>query len=352
MKNIIAAVILATLIFTSCVTVNPGKVSVVEMMKNEQELRSDALDMRGDETKPENTWPKEYTVKEGDSLWKIARLFYSRGIGWSGIADSNKITEPFIIRPGKKLAIPEYTVIGLKTGRPVETTKPFEFRVIPNKAWGVGEKLVFAVRYFNVTAGFGTLEVKALETMNNRPVYHLEITAKTAPFFETFFRVKDVISSWMDAYGLFSWKYSKKLEEGTYRNYTDITFDHENATALKNNGDKCEITRFCQDIVSEFYFFRSVYKGEDEIFIDVASDECKTYKVKVKKLRYEKVTTDSGEFDCVVVQPLLAYEGIFRQQGEIIIWLTNDERLMPVMVKSSILIGTIDAVLVDARVVR
>lgn len=352
MRRTLVAVFLVSAILTSCVTVNPGKVSVVEMMKGEQDLRSDALDMRGDETKPENTWPKEYTVRKGDSLWKIARLFYSRGIGWSGIAELNKIKEPFMIRPGRKLAIPEFTVVGQKTGRHEETSRPFEYRVIPNKAWGVGEKLIFAVRYFNVTAGFGTLEVKGLETMNNRPVYHLEISAKTAPFFESFYRVRDVITSWMDAYGLFSWKYSKKLEEGNYRNYTDIVFDHENATALKNNGQKCEITRFCQDIVSEFYYFRSVYKGEDEIFIDVASDECKTYKVKVKKLKYEKIKIDAGEFDCVVVQPLLAYEGIFRQQGEIVIWLTNDERLMPVMVKSSIFIGTIDAVLVDARVVR
>ena len=347
-----AAAVLLLFFISSCATTNPNRVSMVDIVKSEQDLRSDAIDIRGDESKPENTWPKEYTVKEGDNLWQISRMFYSRGIGWTGIAEVNGIKEPFIIRPGRKLVIPEFRVIEHQTGTRVDIKKPFEYRVIPNKAWGVGEKLVFAVRYFNVTAGFGTLEVKNLETMNNRPVYHLEITARTAPFFEIFFRVKDVITSWMDAYGLFYWKYSKKLEEGNYRNYTDITFDHENAVAIKNNGDKCEITRFCQDIVSEFYYFRSVYKGEEEIFIDVASDECKTYKVKVKKVRDEKVSIDAGEFDCVVVQPMLAYEGIFRQQGEIFIWLTKDERLMPVMVKSSILIGTIDAVLVDARVVR
>ncbi len=341
------AVMLAGLVFVSCATTNPGTVSVVDLGKGERQMRVDALDM-----KTEEAWPKEYTVKEGDNLWKIARAFYGRGAGWGGIAGLNGIKEPHIIKPGRFLLIPEFTPAAQKEAGVPETEKPFEYRVIPNKAWAVGEKLVFAVRYFNVTAGFGTLEVKALEEYNSRPVYHLEITARTAPFFETFYRVNDVISSWMDAYGLFSWKYSKKLEEGSYRNYTDIVFDHIAGTALKNNGEKCEITRFCQDIVSEFYYFRSVYKGEDEIFIDVASDECKTYKVKVKKIKYEKVKTDAGEFDCVVVRPMLNYEGIFRQQGEIYIWLTNDEYLMPVMVKSKIFIGTIDAVLVDARVVR
>jgi hypothetical protein len=54
----------------------------------------------------------------------------------------------------------------------------------------------------------------------------------------------------------------------------------------------------------------------------------------------------------VVVQPFLKYEGIFRQQGDVWIWLTDDEYLMPVLVKSKIAIGTIDAVLQSATVVR
>lgn len=345
MRLIAAAVVF--LFLTSCATTDGGSVSVMDIGSSEQALRGEALEMQEKEN-----WPKEYKVKKGDSLWKIARGFYGRGIGWGGIAQLNGIKAPYIIRPGRLLMIPEFTVVEKKDVPSTEVKKPFEYRVIPNKAWAVGEKLVFAVRYFNITAGFGTLEVKALEEFNGRPVYHLEITARTAPFFETFYRVNDVISSWMDAYGLFSWKYSKRLEEGNYRNYTDIVFDHENEIAIKNNGERCKITRFCQDIVSEFYYFRAVYRGEEEFFIDVASDECKIYNVKVKKIGYERVKTDAGVFDCVVVQPMLAYEGIFRQQGEIFIWLTNDQYLMPVMVKSKIFIGSIDAVLIDARVVR
>ncbi len=351
MKKTLLLLSITTVILASCATM-AKKVSMLEVTKAEKAVRA-AAEKVVEAIPDANTY---YTVMKGDSLWKISKKVCGRGSGWERIYELNNFDDNTVLTEGMKLRTTNVCARRVKSKSNTATAeavkKIFSYRVEENKAFGVGEKLTFSVKYFNVTAGIATLEVKDIEKYNDRQVYHIEANARTAPFFESFYRVKDVISTYMDVMGLYSWKYYKKLEEGGYRNSTTMDFNHEQGYAVKPNGDKCDITPFVQDVLSEFYYFRSVFKGQDEVRIDVASDECKEYQIVVKKLRYETVSTDAGDFDCVVVQPFLKYEGIFRQKGDVWIWLTNDKNLIPVMIKSQIAIGTIDVILQEANVVK
>ena len=289
----------------------------------------------------------KYIVRKGDSLWRIAKEQAGNPDAWMQIAEQNSIKQPYVLRPGQVILLSESYKIDNKT------KKIFKYRVIKNNSFGVGEKLVFAIKYFGITAGFGILEVKNFVEINKRRAYLLEATAKTSPFFENFYKVYDVINSYMDVYGLFSWKYSKNLQEGSYRNNSYMEFYHEQGLAKKNEGEKCSIPAFVQDVLSEFYYYRAVFTGkEEELYIDVASDECKVYQILVKKIGEERIQVDAGEFDCYVIRPFLKYEGIFRQKGDVDIWITKDKYKMPVLVKSKIIIGTIDAVLQEATIVE
>lgn len=59
-----------------------------------------------DETK----LPAKYTVKRGDSLWKISTRFYGTGYNWVAIASANKLANPDIIHSGTTLTIPKADV--------------------------------------------------------------------------------------------------------------------------------------------------------------------------------------------------------------------------------------------------
>ncbi|HKQ61204.1 MAG TPA: LysM peptidoglycan-binding domain-containing protein [Candidatus Polarisedimenticolaceae bacterium] len=52
---------------------------------------------------------RTYTVKSGDSLWKIAQHFYGKGNAWTRIHEANRdvIQNPDLIQPGWTLRIPE-----------------------------------------------------------------------------------------------------------------------------------------------------------------------------------------------------------------------------------------------------
>lgn len=59
-------------------------------------------------TKPTPPAARDYTIKSGDSLSKIARQFYGDAGQWQKIyqANKDKIKDPDMIYPGQKIIIP------------------------------------------------------------------------------------------------------------------------------------------------------------------------------------------------------------------------------------------------------
>ena len=82
---------------------------------------------------------------------------------------------------------------------------------------------------------------------------------------------------------------------------------------------------------------RNLTVGTSE-YLDIF-DNKKLYHTEVQILRKEKVSVPAGEFNTIVIKPLLKSEGIFVRKGDMYIWLTDDERKLPVIVKSKIKVG-------------
>ncbi len=223
-------------------------------------------------------------------------------------------------------------------------------RAILNKAFGVGERLVFSVGYGPIKAGTAVMEIPEIVKLNGRKCYHIVSTAKSNKFFSVFFPVDDKVESFMDLYGLYSLRYDKHLREGKFRADVSMVFDQENHWAIYNDGkDTFEVAEYAQDVLSSFYFVRTqkLTVGRS-IFVNNHTDK-KNYPLEVKVLRKERVKVKAGEFDCVVVEPILKTPGIFEQKGSLTVWLTDDEIKMPVLMKSKVIIGSISTELVSYK---
>ena len=73
----------------------------------------------------------------------------------------------------------------------------------------------------------------------------------------------------------------------------------------------------------------------------------KLFTTEVKVVKKETIDVEAGTFDCIVVEPLLTSAGVFKHEGSLKVWLTDDRLKMPVMMKSKVLVGSITAELTN-----
>ena len=59
----------------------------------------------------------------------------------------------------------------------------------------------------------------------------------------------------------------------------------------------------------------------------------------------ETVEVPAGKFDCIIIEPLVKEGGLFKHDGNIIIWLSDDNLKVPIKVRTKIIIGYVEAVL-------
>jgi hypothetical protein len=106
---------------------------------------------------------------------------------------------------------------------------------------------------------------------------------------------------------------------------------------------------FVQDVLSALYYVRTLnlVVGKS-IFIDNHAEK-KIYPLEVKVYKKEKVEVPAGKFNCWKVEPFLKSTGIFRQEGRLIVWLTDDSRKLPVLMKSKVTIGSISVRLQEIK---
>ena len=99
-------------------------------------------------------------------------------------------------------------------------------------------------------------------------------------------------------------------------------------------------------MISAFYYARTLdyseLKVNDVLHLQNFYKD-KVYDLDVVFLGKETVEVPVGKFDCIVVEPLVQEGGLFKHEGRIIIWLTDDELKIPVRVRTKVVIGHVDA---------
>jgi len=106
-----------------------------------------------------------------------------------------------------------------------------------------------------------------------------------------------------------------------------------------------EIPDITYDLMSAFYFVRTLdLEVGQSIPIPVTVDG-KTYSAIVNVLKKEIINTKQGRVECFVVEPNLEGEAIFQQTGDIHIWLADDEYKTPVLMQSKVIFGHFRAIL-------
>jgi len=220
-----------------------------------------------------------------------------------------------------------------------------EFRKVDNKSFAVGEKLTFDVKYGFVTAGVAEFSIPKISRLAGRETYNVIFKVNSVPTFDPFYKVRDRYETFIDVEGIFPWRFEQHIREGSYSRDFSAFFDQRKNKAKTSEGTY-NIPQNVNDIVSAFYLARtfdySKMKAGDKIQLQNFYKD-KVYPLDIVFHGKEKITVTAGTFDCIILEPIAKEGGLFKSEGTLVLWLTDDEIKMPVKVKTKVIIGSIDA---------
>jgi hypothetical protein len=213
-----------------------------------------------------------------------------------------------------------------------------------------GEEFTFVVYYDaplfgKLNAGKANLELKKTEDKRlGKTVFHAVGTGFSSGTFDFFFKVRDRFESWFDIENLRSYFFTRRTNEGGYIADDDVCFDYKKGKAISRKKEK-RIEMSVQDLVSAFYFARTLdiatipvggsfpinFYLDDSIYTSVIIYEGK-----------EIVETRLGKFRTMKFKPMVVQGEVFDNPYPMFLWVTDDKNRIPILVKSEIIVGSIN----------
>jgi hypothetical protein len=221
------------------------------------------------------------------------------------------------------------------------------WRKVENKAFQKGEKLTYLVKWKGVAGGTAVMQVKKIVKISGRDAYYVTLSTRSSRFFDIFYKIRDLIESYVDKQGIFAWKQRKKLRGGKYRSNKETIYDQKKHQALYE-GKKIDIPVYVQDSLSSVYYLRTQELNKGDSLIIDANDDGKNYLVEVKVMGIEKVTTPAGKYKALKI------EVVWKRKGKVHVessqmWLSNDQRKIPVKIEKQSKMGKITMLLKKAK---
>ncbi len=179
--------------------------------------------------------------------------------------------------------------------------------------------------------------------------YLLEMSAKSARFFDLFFKVRDQFRSIVPL-DFSSFKlYEKRIREGRYRRHDYVTYDPlHGVVTYRKNGDPMPDLSVSPPVFDPFsilFAYRFTCPKDSNCTL-VATDGKHIDEVEVRLIKREEITVKAGTFSTIKVQPVWRrMQGVFRKKkgGHIYIWFEERPPYRPIKMEAEIFIGKIVA---------
>ncbi len=210
--------------------------------------------------------------------------------------------------------------------------------------FSIGETLEFDLKVNIIKAGNAKLQVIGEEIVDENQTYHIKYTVKSNRYVDRLFYVRDQVDSWLDKNGLFTRKFMKNIREGSYRYKLEAKMNYIDST-LTSEDEVFQIDSEIRDPFSLFYYLRSIplKVGQKLSFKTFDNGQFVDFHIIVH--RKENVRAPAGRFRCLVIEPYREGKTLFKQKGDMRIWLTDDERRLPVKIETKATFGSMTMLL-------
>lgn len=212
--------------------------------------------------------------------------------------------------------------------------------------FGDKERLEYQVKYGFLGVGSAVLEVLGLDSVRGAPTVHAAFTVKGGI---RVYRVNDSYETWFDPSTFSTLRAVQNIDEGSYDRQRNFEFFPDRQTFSENGKPETPTVADPLDEASFLFFLRSI-----PLEVGVTYEFARYFRpdrnpVRVIVERKERVKVPAGQFDAIVVRPVIKTSGIFGEGGHAEVWFSDDSTRTLVQLKSSLKFGSLNLYLRNRR---
>jgi hypothetical protein len=227
------------------------------------------------------------------------------------------------------------------TVRSSETERASRARLENSAAMLVGERLSYDVRFGALKVGSGAMEVRGVEDIRGRDAWHTVFTIKGGI---PLYRVDDRMESWIDTTSFTSLRFVQETHEGRRHRTKRIDLYPERGVYVEEGATQPDKPTVEQplDEAAFIYFLRRVELVVGETYSYDRYFKPDRNPIRLEVLRRERIEVPAGTFETIVVRPVIKAKGIFSENGQAEVWLTDDARHVMVQMKAKVSFGPLN----------
>ena len=213
--------------------------------------------------------------------------------------------------------------------------------------YGVGERLEYALSFGKLHVGNASMEVAGVEDVRGRSTWHTVLELHGGIRF--LYKVDDTFESWIDRHTGNSLRFRKDQNEGQRDNEQVYNIFPESSLYVQGSDSAKASVNSPLDDGSFLYFIRSIPLVVGQTYSFNRYFKPDRNPVTIKVVRKERIRVPAGEFDAIVVQPIIKTPGIFSENGHAEVWLSDDKHRIMLQMKSALSFGSINLYLTSYR---
>jgi hypothetical protein len=237
------------------------------------------------------------------------------------------------------------------------TSTDADFCGIVNTTFASGETINFHVYYSVIgipfDAGNASFTV-GKSKLNGKDVYHIVGIGNSNTRYDWIFKVRDRYESYIDTQSLRPYRFIRNVDEGGYKKFENVSFDHEKNKAVSEKGT-FSVPPCVQDVLSSIYYARNInfaqYKPGDKIPFYLFIDD-EVFSIYIRYIGKETIKTKYGKFNAIKFKPLLIKGTIFEGGEKMTVWVSDDANHVPLRIESPITVGSVKVDMTSYRNLR
>ena len=227
------------------------------------------------------------------------------------------------------------------------------YSVVRNQSFSRGEEIHFKMTYGIFNVGKGSVKIHPdYFKVNGRDCFKVEVVGRTVGMVDWVADVNDQWGSYVDTAALVPHQFYRKIREGKYKKDEWTNFEHDKKRIEVKTLDKqgklkepkyYDAPHQVRDMVAGFLYLRvmdfSKLKVNDTVLV-TGFFEDEFYKFKIVYKGKDNIKLKVGKVRALKFKPVMPSNKVFEGENSITAWFSDDKNRIPLRIDADMFIGS------------